>query len=368
MSTDPETQPDPEAAQEAATEAAAQAATPETATPETPAEPAPDASAAEPPAAEAAAGDDAGADAAPDAEAPDAPDSGEEGADAPEEPPAPPEPSAELIARVSSLFTRSPASAADPDPTPDADGEADAPAEASSADALEDGPFRFARWARPIAPRIFGAEPASAEILTQGFKAVGEAAGLPVAVEDETYGANALVFVCADWAELKDTPSLDRLIPDLAKLVTLLSATGANQYRIFGFDADGALDIAIVLLRIDDELGAFSGEAVALSQAVQTALLWSDRAFVGDSPIRVSGSGRASLDPVIAALLAAAYAEETPVASDDPALADTLARAVAARAPRSGRGADSRRGGRRRRGGGRRRSAGDTAAGPAADG
>lgn len=71
-------------------------------------------------------------------------------------------------------------------------------------------------------------------------------------------------------------------------------------------------------------------DVIALSQAVQAALLWSDRAFSQDSPLTASPEG-AVLRPDVAAVLRAAYDPAMPSAARDAAHALRLfARASAA--------------------------------------
>jgi hypothetical protein len=105
----------------------------------------------------------------------------------------------------------------------------------------------------------------------------------------------------------------------------VLQATGANQYRIFGFDEAGAIRLCIVLLRADADLRAAPFPLVALSQAAQSLLLWSDEAFRAESPAQPAPGGGAALAPWCARLLHAAYAADLPAAADDPTNAALLA-------------------------------------------
>ena len=137
-----------------------------------------------------------------------------------------------------------------------------------------------------------------------------------------------MVFFVRDWEELLAVPDLDRLVPGLADLVARLGAAGANQYRIFRFDADGAIKAAFVFLRMDAALAEMPAETLALAQAVQTILLWSDRAFDGASPlVRVGaeGDGRVILRPEIGAVIRAGYDPVLPVVARDAAHALRLA-------------------------------------------
>lgn len=180
-----------------------------------------------------------------------------------------------------------------------------------------DGSFLCARWGRPMAPVVFGVAPASLGVFKGAFEAVGQLAGHPVAETDPELGVNLMVFAVRDWAELAEVPGLERLIPDLAALLERLRAAGANQYRVFRFDADGGIKAAFVLLRMDDDLQAVPAEVLALSQAVQTVLLWSDTAFAGTSPLALAGE-RVILRPDIAAVIRAAYDPVLPVCATDP--------------------------------------------------
>jgi len=87
-------------------------------------------------------------------------------------------------------------------------------------------------------------------------------------------------------------PDLDRLVPELAALVGRLEAAKANRYRIFRFEGSGAIKACFVFLRMDVALAAMDAETLALVQAVQTIVLWADRAFDATSPLaRAEGGG-----------------------------------------------------------------------------
>ena len=125
-----------------------------------------------------------------------------------------------------------------------------------------------------------------------------------------------MVFFCRDWAELTEVPHLSQLIPDLGRLVDRLQKADANQYRIFRFDEAGAIRAAFVFLRMDAHLSQVSADTLALSQAVQTILLWSDRAFDGTPPLAMI-DGNAVLRPEIADVIRAAYDPVMPVTAQD---------------------------------------------------
>lgn len=192
-----------------------------------------------------------------------------------------------------------------------------------------DGAFLCARWGRPIVPVVFGVEEATLSVLKGAFEAVCLLAGHRMGETDPDLGANLIVFFCRDWDELGQVPDLDRLVPDLPLLLDRLQGAGANQYRIFRFDTQGAIRAAFVFLRMDDHLSAVPAEVLALSQAVQTILLWSDRAFLGQSPLAEAG-GRVILRPEIGAVIRAAYDPVLPGVATDPSHALRLAARIGA--------------------------------------
>lgn len=191
------------------------------------------------------------------------------------------------------------------------------PAEVQALFTRASGEFLFARWGRPIVPVVFGVEDATLAIVKGAIEAVVVLAGHRMAETDPELGANLMVFFFRDWAELPEVPNLDRLVPDLAPLCARLSAAGANQYRLFRFDATGAIKAAFVFLRMDEELSAVPADTLALNQAVQVILLWSDRAFADRSALARVGE-TVILRPEIGALIRAAYDPVLPPVSQDP--------------------------------------------------
>lgn len=187
-----------------------------------------------------------------------------------------------------------------------------------------DGSYLCARWGRPIVPVVFGVEEETLRVLKGAFEAVVALAGHRMAETDAELGANVMVFFVRAWDELRHVPHLDRLIPDLLPVLERLEAADANQYRIFRFDPEGAIRAAFVFVRMDEHLARVSAEALALSQAVQTILLWSDRAFQASSPLAQSGDALV-LKPEIAGVIRAAYDPVLPAVAQDPAHALRLA-------------------------------------------
>ncbi len=181
-----------------------------------------------------------------------------------------------------------------------------------------DGSYAFARWGRPIVPIVFGVEDATLITVKSAFEAVATLAGHQMAETDPELGANLMVFFFRDWNELLTVPDLDQMIPDLAALVARLAKTNASQYRAFRFDDQGAIQAAFVFLCMESDLAKVPAETLALTQAVQTIVLWSEQAFAQTSPLAVlPETGATILRPEIAGVIAAAYDRMMPPSSND---------------------------------------------------
>ena len=179
-----------------------------------------------------------------------------------------------------------------------------------------DGQFVFARWGRPIAPVVFGVEEPTLQVVKGALEAVTALAGHKMAETDMELGSNMMVFFFCEWAELLDVPGMDRLVPDLGPLVEKLTGVEANQYRFFRFDEAGAIKACFVFLRMDAHLSVVPAETLALSQVVQSYVLWSDEAFKDRSPLAVVGE-KTILRPDVAGLIRAAYDPVLPSAATD---------------------------------------------------
>ena len=191
----------------------------------------------------------------------------------------------------------------------------------------EGGDYLFVRWGRPIAPVVFGVDDRTLAIVKGGIEAVVTLAGHEMTETDPELGANLMIFFVRDWDELLEVPALDRLIEGLGPLVARLRAMGANQYRVFRFDAGDAIRAVFVLVRMDARLDKVPAGTLALSQAVQTILLWSDRAFTKRSPLANTADG-VILRPDIAAVIRAGYDPVMPAVARDTSHALRLAARV----------------------------------------
>jgi hypothetical protein len=186
------------------------------------------------------------------------------------------------------------------------------------------GDYLFARWGRPIVPVVFGVTEESLPVFKGAIEAVVTLAGHKMAETDPELGANLMLFCFRDWEELLALRDLDRLVPELQELVTRLQAAGANQYRVLRFDAGGAIKAAFVFLRMDAALAETPADTLALAQAVQVILLWSDRAFERTSPLARVGEA-VVLRPEIAGVIRAGYDPVMPVVARDRSHALRLA-------------------------------------------
>ena len=182
-----------------------------------------------------------------------------------------------------------------------------------------DGTYLFARWGRPIAPVVFGVEDQTLSVVKGALQAIADLARHPVVETDPELGVNFMMFFLREWDELRHVPDLGRLVQDLDTLLPRLEEAGANRYRAFRFERDGAIRAAFVFIRMDEEMSALPAETVALSQVVQTILLWADAAFSERSALAEAPDGTVILRPEIGRLIRAAYDPVMPRAATDAA-------------------------------------------------
>lgn len=194
------------------------------------------------------------------------------------------------------------------------------------------GNYLFARWGRPVVPVVFGVDAATLATVKGAAEAVVTLAGHQMAETDPELGANLMIFFFREWQELLEVPNLDRMIEGLGDLVARLESAGANQYRVFRFDAAGAIRACFAFVRMDAALDEVPAETIALSQAVQMILLWGETAFAGHPPL-ASVRGVTVLRPEVAALIRAAYDPVLPAVADDASHALRLAARLAAPRP-----------------------------------
>ncbi|MCI2397935.1 hypothetical protein [Aliiroseovarius subalbicans] len=182
-----------------------------------------------------------------------------------------------------------------------------------------DGSYAFARWGRPVSPVVFGVDEATLQVVKGAIEAVVGLAGHQMAETDPELGSNLMVFFFREWDELLAVPKLGEMILGLDPLVARLTAADASQYRAFRFDDTGAIQACFTFVRMTPEMAEQPAETLALTQAVQAVLLWSDVAFATQSPLAVlPDTGATILRPDVADLIRAAYDKLMPVAANDP--------------------------------------------------
>ncbi|WP_417254341.1 hypothetical protein [Celeribacter sp.] len=191
------------------------------------------------------------------------------------------------------------------------------------------GDYVFARWGRPVAPVVFGVEEETLVTVKSAIEACVAIAGHRIEEMDPELGTNLMVFFLSDWAELLDVPHMGDLIPELESRVATLQDRNAHQYRAFRFDDAGAIKACFSFVRMGGAMDEVPAEVIALSQAVQAMLLWSDKEFTQDSPLAQTVEGTV-VRPDVANVLRAAYDPLLPDAARDAAHALRLyARVIA---------------------------------------
>lgn len=192
--------------------------------------------------------------------------------------------------------------------------------------------FRCARWARPIAPVVFGVDDASLSLLKAAITRTVALTGHSIAETDPELGVNFLWFFGKDWQEIGALEGLTDLIPQFSSRIEALKASNASHYRYQAHDAKGGIKMTTLLLNMSGPLGKQSIDEIGVGQTLLSLLSWQNAAFKEQTPLGVGKeSGMVIVKPPVAALVRAAYDPALPVASDDPAHAYRLyARSAAA--------------------------------------
>ena len=180
-----------------------------------------------------------------------------------------------------------------------------------------EGRYLCARWGRPIVPVIFGVEEETLKVFKGAIEGVAGLSGHKMAETDPELGANFMVFFCREWDDLIEVPNLEKLVDGLPELTERLKRSDANQYRTFRFDPEGAIMACVVFLKMDDALAAQSADDIALAQAAQAMLTWSEQAFSLQSPLALAGEVTV-LRPEDGAIIRAAYDTVMPACVSDP--------------------------------------------------
>lgn len=186
--------------------------------------------------------------------------------------------------------------------------------------------YKFARWGRPIAPVVFGVTDETLKGLKSAIATVLGIANQTMAETDPELGSNLILFFVSEWDEVLGIPDLDRLVTGMSDRLETLKSTGANQYRAFTFDKDGAIRFCAVFVRMDESQQAASVQTIGTQQMVQSILLWADGAFAAESPVAIiEANDLCIVKPSYAALIRAAYDANMPAATSEPSHALRLA-------------------------------------------
>ena len=180
--------------------------------------------------------------------------------------------------------------------------------------------YHFARWGRPIAPVVFGVGDENLPHLKDAIAmTVGISGGMLVDTDPEL-GANFMWFFCRDWDEMLVIPDLDKLIPNFVNLITELQEKNATRYRSSGFEKNGAIQLCVVLIRVDAATERMSLQTLGTSETFQSLLTFGENAFDVHSPIAtIKVNNLCIVKPEYAAVVRAAYDPALPAASNDPA-------------------------------------------------
>lgn len=187
-----------------------------------------------------------------------------------------------------------------------------------------DGSFLCARWGRGIAPVVFGAEEQTVGVVKAAAQLVCGLIGHEVDEMDPDTGVNLMVFFLRDWAELRDVPDLDQMVPGLGDLVARLEATSAESYRGFRYDEAGAIRTAFVFLRMTGALAEVPADLLALGEIVRVMASWGSDAFDVMALTSVE-SGQSVLSADVLRLLKAVYDPMLPAVAADRSHALRLA-------------------------------------------
>ncbi len=182
----------------------------------------------------------------------------------------------------------------------------------------KDGSYRCARWGRPIAPVVFGVDDETLACLKDAITQTVAVTGGSLVETDPEVGANFMWFFCTRWEELRDVPDLGQVVPDLQNLVIDLNRRGLNQNRMFIYDAQGAIKMCLLFIRMRAGVAEMPAQVLAVGETLQSLLTWAEDAFLSLSPIAlVEENGICIVKPSFAALVRAAYDPLLPDAAPD---------------------------------------------------
>ncbi len=181
------------------------------------------------------------------------------------------------------------------------------------------GEYSFARWGRPIAPVVFGVDDNTLAYLKDAIAQTVAISGGTLAETDPELGVNFMWFFCSEWDEVSNVPDLEKLVPNLGNLIITLQTKNINEHRMFIFDADGAIKMCLLFIRMKGAVADMPVQALATGETLQSLLVWSEDAFEMQSPIAtIKENGICIVKPSFACLVRAAYDPIMPASASDP--------------------------------------------------
>lgn len=165
------------------------------------------------------------------------------------------------------------------------------------------GRYLCARWGRPAAPVIFGLSTETLDIFRNVTCAALAHAGHRLTETDPEMGSNMMTFFVRDWDDLAGVPDLAQLTGQ-DDLPQRLKGQGADQYRIFRFDADGGIRACLTFVNMSGPLADEHPARLAEALVMRSLLTFA----------RDIAPSRKTAD-----LIRVAYDPALPVAATDPA-------------------------------------------------
>lgn len=135
------------------------------------------------------------------------------------------------------------------------------------------GSFLCARWQRPVAPVIFGLADETLDVFRAALRAALADIRHPITEADPESGANWLCFAVRDWGELASVPDLE-VMTGINGLPERLAAQSASTYRLFRFEADGAVRACFTFLNFGGKLQSAHPGALAEAVAMSSLATW----------------------------------------------------------------------------------------------
>ncbi len=178
--------------------------------------------------------------------------------------------------------------------------------------------YRFARWARPIVPVVFGVNDDTLAVMKTAIAQTVAVTGGKIEEMDPELGTNFMWFFCKEWSEIGGIPDLDKLVPNIGDMTAELEKRNLNSHRIFAFDEEGAIKLCVVMVRIKNEMADIPVHVLTTGETFFALALWGPEAFRDTNPIgMIEETGAVMVRPEYASVLRATYDLALPNVADD---------------------------------------------------